>query len=111
MKFMTVLMMSLLSLNLAMAAHTPEAGGPTDPEIAHIVVTANTIDVNAGKLAEQKTKNAEVKEFAKLMVTDHSGVNKQATDLAKKLSVTPKDNATSMDLMKGAKENMAKLKK
>lgn len=84
--------------------------GPTDPEIAHIVVTANTIDINAGKLAQSKSKNKEVKAFAKQMVTDHTAVNKQASDLAKKLGVTPKDNDTSKSLSKSADENITKLK-
>ena len=34
----------------------------------------------------------EVKKFAQQMVTDHTGVNKQAVDLATKLKVTPEDN-------------------
>ena len=42
--------------------------------------------------------NEEVKAFARLMVTDHSGVNKSATDLAAKLKVTPQDNPTSQSL-------------
>lgn len=91
-------------------AQEPAKAGPTDAEIAHIVVTANTIDITAGKLAESKTKNKDVKKFAKLMVTDHSGVNKQAVALAKKLHVTPMDNPTSKSLEKGGNENMAKLK-
>src|SRR6185437_3068109 len=45
------------------------------------------------------------------LVTDHEAVNKQATALAKKLKVTPKDNDTSKSLEKGAQENMANLKK
>jgi putative membrane protein len=104
----------ILATGLSAAAQTantaPAAAGPTDPEIAHIVVTANTIDIDAGKLAESKTKNKEVKAFAKQMVTDHSAVNKQASDLAKKLKVTPADNDTSKSLMTGAKENMSHLK-
>jgi putative membrane protein len=95
----------------AMAQTQAPAAGPTDPEIAHIVVTADTIDITAGKLAESKSKNAEVKKFAKQMVMDHMAVNKQASDLAKKLKVTPKDNDTSKSLMKGADENIANLKK
>lgn len=105
-----VLSSLLFGFSSAYAA-APAATGPTDPEIAHIVVTANTIDITAGKLAQSKSKNAEVKNFAKLMVTDHTAVNKQATDLAKKLNVTPKDNAISKSLMQGADENIAKLKK
>jgi len=92
----------------AMTAH---AEGPTDPQIAHIVVTANQIDIDAGKLAKSKSHNKEVDKFAQQMITDHGGVNKQAVALAKKLKVKPEDNATSKSLMKGAEENMAKLKK
>ena len=47
-----------------------------DAQIASIVVTANQVDIDAGKLAASKTTNAEVKKFAQLMVTDHTGVNK-----------------------------------
>ncbi len=91
-------------------SQTSALSGPSDAEIAHIVVTANRIDIEAGKLAQMKSKNKEVKAFAKQMVTDHSAVNKQTTDLAKKLKVSPKDNDTSKSLMDGAKENVAKLK-
>ena len=86
-------------------------GEPTDPQIAHIVVTANQIDVDAGKLAKSRSKNKEVKAFAQQMITDHTAVNKQAGALAKKLGVKPEDNDTSKSLRKGAQENLANLKK
>ena len=43
------------------------------------------------------------------MVTDHTGVNQQATALADKLKVKPQDNPTSQSLAKGGKDNIAKL--
>ena len=63
-------------------------GGPSDPQIAGIVVAANQIDIDAGKLAKSHSKNKEVKEFAQRMITDHTAVNKQAGALAKKLKVS-----------------------
>jgi hypothetical protein len=45
--------------------------------------------------AETKTKSQNGKAFAQQVVTDHSGVNKAATDLVKKLNVTTEDNSTS----------------
>ena len=45
------------------------------------------------------------------MITDHTGVNKQAVELATKLKVTPQDNATSQSLKAGGEKNMATLKK
>jgi putative membrane protein len=87
-----------------------QSAGPTDPQIAAIVVTANQVDIDAGKLAESKTKSNDVKAFAQQMVTDHSGVNKAATDLVKKLNVTPEDNPTSQSLKQGGDANLARLK-
>src|SRR3954471_2874799 len=85
-------------------------GGPSDPQIAGIVVTANQIDVDAGKLAKSRTKNKEVSKFAQQMITDHTAVNKQAGALAKKLGVTPEDSDTSKSLKSAASKNMANLK-
>ena len=102
---------SVIALAFAVASASAFAqGGPTDPQIAHIVVTANQVDIDAGKLAESKGANKDVKAFGKQMVTDHTGVNKQATDLVTTLKVTPEDNPTSQSLKKGGEDNVAHLK-
>jgi putative membrane protein len=93
------------------AAAPAFAQAPTDAQIASIVVTANQVDIDAGKLAETTSTNADVKSFATLMVTDHTGVNKQAVELVTKLKVTPEDNPTSKALKAGGEENIANLKK
>ncbi|HET7672816.1 MAG TPA: DUF4142 domain-containing protein [Burkholderiales bacterium] len=99
-----------LSILLLAPAVALAQGKPSDPQIAHIVVTANQIDVDAGKLAESRSQNKEVKAFAKQMVTDHTAVNQQAAALAKKLGVTPQDNDTSRNLQQGAADTAKKLK-
>jgi putative membrane protein len=86
------------------------AQAPTDAQIAHIVVTANQVDIDAGKLAASKASNAQVKAFGQQMVTDHTGVNKQATALAARLGVKPEDNTTSGSLKSGGDENLKKLR-
>ena len=80
-----------------------------DAQIAHIVVTANTVDSAAGQLAKTKGASKAVKDFGQTMVNDHSGVNKQAVALATKLNVTPEDNDTSRQLKSGGDANLAKL--
>jgi putative membrane protein len=85
-------------------------GGPNDAQIAAIVVTANQVDIDAGKLAESRGMNKDVKAFGKMMVTDHSGVNMSAKDLVTKLHVKPEDNPTAESLKKGGEENVAHLK-
>jgi putative membrane protein len=99
-----------LALSLALGAQA-QGTAPNDAQIAAIVVTANQVDIDAGKLAEGKSRNEDVKDFAKLMVTDHSGVNKSANDLAGKLKLKPEDNPTAQGLKKGGDDNLARLRK
>jgi putative membrane protein len=94
---------------LPVAAHAQSAA-PTDPQIAGIVVAANQIDIDYGKLAQAKSKDPQVKEFAQQMVTDHSSLQKAVGDLAGKLNVTPADSDTSKSLKSQAQQTMAKLK-
>ena len=108
MKCLTSLCGTLLVL--ALGATSAWAAGPTDAQIAHIVVTANQVDIDAGKLALSKAHSKDVKEFAQRMITDHSAVNKAATELVERLNVTPEPNPTSESLQKGGNENLAKLK-
>ncbi|MEO8504934.1 MAG: DUF4142 domain-containing protein [Acidobacteriota bacterium] len=81
-----------------------------DAQIAAIVVTANQVDIDAGQLAAASSTNAEVKKFGELMVTDHTGVNKAATELVTRLGVTPQDNPTAQSLKAGGEKNLANLK-
>ena len=104
-----ILAAALAVPTLALAQSAPPPPNLTDAEVAHVAVTANTIDVELGKLAESRTSNAEVKRFATMMVRDHSAVNERAAKLAGKLGVTPKDNAVSQSLLAGAQEARAKV--
>jgi len=103
----TVIALGSVLLLSAGAAHAQDI---TDPQIAHIVVTANQVDIDAGKVAESMGSHAEVKAFGKQMVAAHTGVNEQAVALAKKLNVTPQDNPTSQSLKGGGEKNVANLK-
>lgn len=84
---------------------------PTDPQIAAIVVTADQVDIDAGKLAERKGHAKDVKAFAKRMVTDHTGFNEAAVRLAHKLNLTPESSPTSESLKQGGEQNLAALRK
>ncbi len=95
---------------LCVAVAGASAQSINDAQIAHIVVTANQVDIDAGKLAASMASNPDVKKFGQQMVTDHTGVNKQAADLAAKVKVTPADNPTSESLKAGGDKNVASLK-
>jgi putative membrane protein len=95
---------------LGLVAFSASAQAPTDAQIAAIVVTANQVDIDAGKLALSKSASKDVKTFAQLMVTDHTGVNKAATELVTKLKVKPEPNPTSASLVKAGDETLKRLK-
>jgi putative membrane protein len=96
---LSLVLTAALSTALSAQSARPDL---SDPEVAHVAVTANSIDIDLAKLAQSRTRNPDVKQFATTMVTDHGAVNAQASALAGKLGVTPKDNAVSQSLLKGA---------
>lgn len=101
---------SILAGLLFVAAAGAAAQGVNDAQIASIVVTANQVDIDAGRLATAKSRNPEVRKFAQLMVTDHTGVNKSAIELVQKLKVLPQDNPTSQKLKTDGQANVTRLK-
>jgi putative membrane protein len=107
---MKVMYVAGLVAALALPAGIASAQGVTDAQIAHIVVTANQVDIDAGKLAAAQATNPESRKFGETMVADHTGVNKSATELVTKLNVKPEDNPTSQALKAGGEKNLAKLK-
>ncbi|MFL6590985.1 MAG: DUF4142 domain-containing protein [Chthoniobacterales bacterium] len=100
----------LASVALATIATARAEEVPNDAQIAMIAVTADTVDIDAGKLAASKSENKEVKAFAETMVRDHTAVNDKATALAKKLGVTPEESATSKTLKTNGDAQLAKMK-
>jgi putative membrane protein len=87
----------------------PAAAALNDAQIAHVAVTANSIDSAAGVMAKQKGSSKAAKDFAQTMINDHGAVNKQAVALAKKLNVTPEDNDVSKSLKSGADASTSNL--
>jgi putative membrane protein len=68
-------------------------GKLSDANIVALLDEANKADSSAGALAAGKATNAEVKAFAKLMMSDHHALRLQGQLLAKKLSIQPEPPA------------------
>lgn len=111
MKKLTVTMAFAALCVAAVASEGYAAGKLTDSEIAKIVVTANTAEVDAGKMANQKSTNPEVKSFAEDMIKVHEQSNKDANELAKKSHMAPKESSASRELSSDAKQKMTALEK
>jgi putative membrane protein len=92
------------------ASRLGPAGGPSDRQITGVMIAANQVDIDAGKLAKSRSKNKEVVAFAQSVIADSTAVNKQTFELMKKLKVKLTESDTSRSLRGSGKETLAKLK-
>jgi putative membrane protein len=110
MKMIKNLILSGCAMALYVSVHAQQNPKLSDPEVASVAVAANQIDIAYAAIAKEKSKNPEVLKFAETMTNDHKAVIAQATDLVKKLNVTPKDNSVSQKLNADAENTKKKLK-
>jgi putative membrane protein len=104
-------LVAALPVNAKGTGHEAATGALTDANIAAIVLAANTIDIENGKLAIARSKNRSVRDFAKQMVTDHTSVNGKASALATRLKLVPKENQASVALVASADSTRNKMRK
>jgi putative membrane protein len=69
-------------LRAQVSPQTAASGVAADSAIVRQMVTSNNTEVQLGQLAQQKSANASVKQFAQQMVTDHTNMARQWTALA-----------------------------
>jgi putative membrane protein len=90
--------LAMLSLGCARQAAEAPAPAISDANIAAIVVTANTIDIQYADLALAKSQDTDVRQFATMVKRDHQSVNEAADALVTRLGVTPEMNSVAFDL-------------
>ena len=110
MKNLNLLKASVLGTAVIFLSSFHENPKLTDPEIAMVAVVANQIDIDYAMIAKERSKDKEVLNFAETMASDHTAVIKQASDLVKKLGVTPKDNDVSKQLLSDAEKTKKMLR-
>ncbi len=87
--------------------------GLNDLEMAHAAVTANNSDIAYAHIALAFSENPAVREFAEIMIRDHTAVNNAVFALAKELNVQTEDNAFSQQLAQNAariKDELSRLR-
>ena len=85
------------------------AGGWTDANVVDALTAANQGEVDYSNVAVQKATNPSVKEFAQMMVKDHSTMLDAVKSLSSKLNVTPAPNDKVNDLQKESQKDIADL--
>lgn len=107
----TIARTSIILTAFVITAHAQDDPKLSDAEVASVAVVANQIDISYAEIAQKRSKNEDILNFAKTMINDHNAVIGQAAALVKKLGVTPEDNAVSQSLLAGAKSTKELLQK
>lgn len=71
-----------------MKNQSAEGGGAPDAAFLSMAAQANLAEVAMGRLAVEKTENAEIKKFGQHMIDDHTAANAELMDLAQKKEIT-----------------------
>jgi putative membrane protein len=81
------------------AANRPDPApeGPTDGNIAAMLLAANNTDISYAKLAPARASSPAIKDFARRMITDHAAVNTAITELIARTDIKPEENTQSLD--------------
>lgn len=81
----------------------------SDSDIAAIITNANQGEVDQGQAASSKANSADVRAFARMMVTDHTNALTEARSLWSRTNMTARDNDISRGLQSGSAQTVSAL--
>lgn len=96
--------------NPPQATTAPAATALNAGQILEILMVVNKHEIKTGALALKRSQNADVKDFAKLMIQDHTQNLKDAKALAQKFKIKPAPSVVSIALQAKGKAGMKNLK-
>lgn len=111
MRFLSGAFAAILALSVAQASPAGAAEGLNDATIFAIFDQANMADIATGRLGWKKGDSEEVRALAKMVVTDHSAVQRMGRDVAETMGIlgTPPDGDGSWAAQAAALEKLDKL--
>jgi putative membrane protein len=82
-----LLTLALPAMAVAQGSHSsgpPAAPSPEAEKFVHTAAVANTFEIQSSQIALQKTTNEQVKDFADLMIKDHTRIGGELESIAQK---------------------------
>ncbi|MFK2911262.1 DUF4142 domain-containing protein [Pseudomonas sp. 3HC3] len=89
-----------VGFSMVLGLASMQAMAATSDDFVDAATEAGIAEVVTGKLAQEKSQNAEIKTFAQQMVTDHTQANQKLGDIARKLDISVPDEAAMTDKIK-----------
>ncbi|HUJ12746.1 MAG TPA: DUF4142 domain-containing protein [Thermoanaerobaculia bacterium] len=104
----TLVLFGCSSTNSSMAS-SYGAAAMSDSDIASIVTTANQGEIDQANAALTKAISSDVRDFAQMMIRDHTNALNNTQSYIASHSVTPTDNSTSTALRSGSQQTITAL--
>ena len=96
-----------LALTVALSTCMGTAFAATENDFVDSAAAGGIAEIETSRLALEKSSSADIKEFATMMITDHSKANDELAMIAKKNDIEVPDTTT---LVKQAKEKLLELR-
>ena len=97
---MNSLFIRRVGFSMVLGLASVHAMAATSDDFVDAATEAGIAEVVTGKLAQEKSQNAEIKSFAQQMVTDHTQANQKLGDIARTLDLSVPDEAAMTDKIK-----------
>jgi putative membrane protein len=88
----------------------PESNALSDGQIAAITEAANDAEIEQAKVAQDKAKDPRVKQFAAMMIQDHTQAKQNQTDMMSRMSLAPSESSQSQQLATDSFDTLSKLR-
>jgi putative membrane protein len=89
--FASISILSFMLMVTVLFAQGAENLARKDVKFVHEAAMGGMLQVQLGKIAQEKAQSQDVKDFGARMVTDHTGVNTELKQLAEKKGITLPD--------------------
>jgi putative membrane protein len=93
----------------AATGEKPALTNPTQPQILHVLISANKAEIEDGQTALKKASSDKARALAQHMVTDHTASLEKLNALATKMGWKAEDNALSQHMEKEHQEAKTRL--
>ncbi|HEX8672944.1 MAG TPA: DUF4142 domain-containing protein [Longimicrobium sp.] len=81
----------------------------TDANVAAVAHAANMDEIQTSQVALRRSQNAQVREFAQMMITEHTAVDQQMMQMLQAKNMTPQPNAAAQAAMQATQATLANL--
>lgn len=81
----------------------------TDANVAAVAHASNMDEIQTSQLALQRSQNAQVRQFAQMMVTEHTAVDQQMMQMLQAKGMAPQPNQPAQAAMEATRATLASL--